>query len=70
MLQKLSAILSPEIVCELMDDAVQRIAGESPESVAERAQAAEKLAVLEDAMFELKRLGMHATQGDGDAFVA
>ncbi|KAH6632202.1 P-loop containing nucleoside triphosphate hydrolase protein [Chaetomium tenue] len=57
LLQKLSAILSPEI----------RIAGESPESVAERTQAAEKLAVLEDAMFELKRLGMHATPAADDA---
>ncbi|EAQ87695.1 hypothetical protein CHGG_04314 [Chaetomium globosum CBS 148.51] len=65
--KKLSAILSPEIVCELTDDAVQRIASESPESVAERTQAAEKLAVLEDAMFELKRLGMHATPATDDA---
>ncbi|KAH6856208.1 P-loop containing nucleoside triphosphate hydrolase protein [Chaetomium sp. MPI-CAGE-AT-0009] len=70
LLQKLSAILSPEIVCELTDEGVQRIAGESPESVAERAQAAEKLAVLEDAMFELKRLGMHATQAAGEVFAA
>ncbi|KAK3294434.1 P-loop containing nucleoside triphosphate hydrolase protein [Chaetomium fimeti] len=70
LLQKLSAILSPEIVCELTDDAVQRIAAESPESVAERVQAAEKLAVLEDAMFELKRLGMHGTQAASDDFAA
>jgi hypothetical protein len=64
LLQQLPAILSPDVACELTDDAVQRVAGESPESVAERVQANEKLIVLENAMIELRRLGMHQVADD------
>jgi predicted component of type VI protein secretion system len=63
-MQKLPAILSPEVVCELTDELVERIAAESPESVAERVQTVEKLAVLENALVELKRLGMHGGQAE------
>jgi predicted component of type VI protein secretion system len=63
-MQKLPAILSPEVVCELTDELVERIAAESPESVAERVQTVEKLAVWENALVELKRLGMHGGQAE------
>lgn len=65
-MQKLSSLLSPEVICELADNVVERIAAESPESVAERAQARERLAVLETALFELRRMGMDGnTEGLG-----
>jgi hypothetical protein len=70
LLQKLPSILTPDVVCELSDDVVERIAAESPESTAERVQATEKLAVLEHAMVELKRLGMHGNQGVDDTTAA
>ncbi|KAK4150030.1 hypothetical protein C8A00DRAFT_46486 [Chaetomidium leptoderma] len=63
LLQKLPGILNPEVVCELPDDIVSRIAAEGPESVAKREQATEKLAVLEEAMVELRRLGTLGGQG-------
>ncbi|KAK3692330.1 P-loop containing nucleoside triphosphate hydrolase protein [Podospora appendiculata] len=63
LLQKLPGILNPEVVCELPDDIVSRIAAEGPESVAKREQATEKLAVLEEAMVELRRLGTPSGQG-------
>ncbi|KAJ4286023.1 hypothetical protein N0V88_008138 [Collariella sp. IMI 366227] len=60
LLQKLPSILSPEIVCDLTDEKVQRIAAESTESAAERALATERLSVLESGMAELKRLKMQS----------
>lgn len=63
LLQKLPGILNPGVVCELPDDIVSRIAAEGPESVAKREQATEKLAVLEEAMVELIRLGTLGGQG-------
>ncbi|KAK3306692.1 P-loop containing nucleoside triphosphate hydrolase protein [Chaetomium strumarium] len=62
LVQKLPSILSPEIVCDLSDEEVKHIAGESNESAAERAQATEKLAVLENALADLKRLKVHGSQ--------
>jgi hypothetical protein len=59
LIQKLPSILSSEIVCDLTDEEVERIAAESSESAVKREQAREKLAVLENAMAELKRLRMH-----------
>ena len=70
LLQQLPSIFSPDIVCELTDDVIERIAAEGPDSVAERAQAAEKLAVLENALFELKRLGIHDGRVVDDASAA
>jgi hypothetical protein len=57
------------VVCELSDELVERIAAESPESVAERVQTVEKLGVLETALIELKRLGMHNGQAEEIAAV-
>ncbi len=63
LLQKLPGLLNPEVVCELPDDIVLCIAAKGPESVAKREQATEKLAVLEEAMVELRRLGTLGGQG-------
>ena len=60
LLQKLPSILSPEIICNLTDEEVQRIAAESSESAAERVLATEKLHVLESGIAELKRLKIHS----------
>ncbi|KAK4236071.1 hypothetical protein C8A03DRAFT_45878 [Achaetomium macrosporum] len=62
LVQKLPSILSSEIVFDLSDEEVKHITAESSESAAERAQATEKLAVLENAMVDLKRLKMHGGQ--------
>ncbi len=59
LIQKLSGILSPGIVCDLTDEEVQRIAAESKESGAERVRLTEKLRVLESGLTELKRLKKH-----------
>ena len=56
LIQKLSGLLSPETIFDLADADLQRIAGESDESTAERVRATEKLEVLESGMAELKRL--------------
>ncbi|KAK3935517.1 hypothetical protein QBC46DRAFT_346536 [Diplogelasinospora grovesii] len=67
LLQKLPSILSPEIVCDLTDEEVQRIAAESSDSAAERALAIEKLGMLESGMAELKRLKMHSAPVGDDS---
>lgn len=64
------AFFLPMLCGELSDDVIQRVAGESDESVAERVQANEKLLVLENAFIELKRLGMHGAQMADDVSAA
>lgn len=59
LIQKLPELFSTEAVCDLTDSQVQRIAGESKESIAERSRATQKLQVLEIGMIELKRLRKH-----------
>ncbi|CAL3966112.1 unnamed protein product, partial [Diplocarpon coronariae] len=56
LIQNLPDLLSPDVIMDLTDEEVQRIAGESVESVAERGRAMHKLQVLETGMAELKRL--------------
>jgi hypothetical protein len=58
LIYKLPSILSPEIVCDLTDDAVECITAESSKS------ATEQLAVLENAIAELKRLRIYSTLRD------
>ena len=55
-MQRLPSLLSSEVICNFTDTELQRIAGESSESAAERVRATEKLEVLESGMTELKRL--------------
>ena len=56
LIQKLPSLLSSDVICGLTDAEIQRLAGESTESAAERKRATEKLTVLENGMVELKRL--------------
>ncbi|KAK6858168.1 hypothetical protein PG995_005867 [Apiospora arundinis] len=56
LIQKLPYLFSPEIVYDLKDEAIQRLAGES---ALERARTMDKLQVLESGMSELKRLKRH-----------
>ncbi|KAK7959186.1 uncharacterized protein PG986_004040 [Apiospora aurea] len=70
LVQKLPYLFSPEIVYDLKDETVKRLAGESQENALERARTMEKLEVLESGMAELKRLKRHEpvvvkTEGDG-----
>ncbi|KAI1121098.1 hypothetical protein F5Y10DRAFT_288917 [Nemania abortiva] len=48
LIQELPGLLAPEVIYDLTDAEVQRVAGESQESAAERARATEKLHVLEN----------------------
>ncbi|KAK7995043.1 hypothetical protein PG990_013816 [Apiospora arundinis] len=59
LIQKLPYLFSPEIVCDLADETVQRLAGESQENALERSRTMDKLRVLESGMTELKRLRRH-----------
>ncbi|KAK8036251.1 hypothetical protein PG993_008865 [Apiospora rasikravindrae] len=61
LIQKLPDLLSPEIVCDLKDEAVQRLAGESSQDALERDHTQERLRVLESGMSELKRLNRHGS---------
>ncbi|KAL1836384.1 hypothetical protein VTJ49DRAFT_5222 [Mycothermus thermophilus] len=56
LLQRIPSILTPETVCELADATIERVASESPEAAAERGHTTEKLAVLEQALGELRSL--------------
>ncbi|KAE8440607.1 hypothetical protein EG329_007036 [Mollisiaceae sp. DMI_Dod_QoI] len=59
LIQKLPDLLSPDVVCDLTNEEVHRIAGESNESAAERVRVVQKLQVLEAGMVELTRLKKH-----------
>lgn len=59
LIQKLPDLLSPDVVCDLTDEEVHRIAGESNESAAERVRVLQKLQVLETGMVELTRHKKH-----------
>ncbi len=53
---KLPALLSPDVICDLNDADIQRIAAESPDCTRERKRLTEKLRILESALVELRRL--------------
>jgi len=59
LVQRLPSILSPEVIYSLTGDKVRAIAGESDEIAEERAQATEKLNVLQKALDDLTRLWAH-----------
>lgn len=56
LLEELPEIFRPEIVFNLDDETITKIAGESPDSIMEREDLQKKLKVLEDTMLTLRRL--------------
>jgi hypothetical protein len=67
LLEKLSEMLSAEVVMNLDDAVVEEIAGEEEDSRKERARALKKLASLESGLRDLRRLGRHKQGGKVDA---
>lgn len=59
LLERLSEMLSPDIVLNLDDAVVQEIAAEKEDSQIERARALAKLHSLEAGLQTLRRLGRH-----------
>ena len=70
-MKELPSIFSTEMVYDLSEEAVLRLAGESEQTAAERNRYTEKLEVLEAALHDLKRLDKHfsATPGEIPAFI-
>ena len=63
LLDKLPGIFTPEMVLKLDNDTVSRIAGESSESMQERANLGKKLAALKDTQKDLHLLDRHKPSG-------
>lgn len=59
LIQKLPGLFSADEVCDLSEQDLHLIAGESERSAGERVNAMRKLHVLEMGMSELKRLNKH-----------
>ena len=55
-MQKLPTIFSLDVVCDLSDSEIQRIAGEGPDMILERKRVTQKLGVLEDGLAQLTNL--------------
>ncbi|KAI9146758.1 Interferon-induced GTP-binding protein Mx3 [Paramyrothecium foliicola] len=58
LLQKLTSILTSDFVCDLSDNAVHRLAGESSEMASERSRMAEKQRLLMEGLAQLTRLNL------------
>lgn len=54
-MQKLATILTPDTILEMDDSMVQAIAGESEESIEERASSTKKREILEEALQAIRR---------------
>jgi hypothetical protein len=66
LLEKLSDMLSPDVVMNLDDTVVQEIAGEEEDSQKERVRVLAKLQSLETGLQTLRRLGSHKKGGTVD----
>jgi hypothetical protein len=64
LLEGLPNIFGPEIVIELDNDTITKIAGESSESIVEREDLVKKLKVLEETMITLRRLKTFPGSGE------
>lgn len=61
LIKKLPSLFSPDVVLEMDDGEVCRLAAESEQTSAERSRYAEKLGVLDAGLRELRRLDKHRT---------
>jgi hypothetical protein len=66
LVEKLSEMLSSEVVMNLDDAVVQEIAGEEEDAQKERARALKKLQSLESGLQDLRRLGRYKQGGKAD----
>ncbi|KAI0886790.1 P-loop containing nucleoside triphosphate hydrolase protein [Annulohypoxylon maeteangense] len=66
LISQLPYLFTPEIVFDLSDDVVGRIAGESWETADERRFVTSKMEILRSGMTELQRLGKHHRRADDD----
>lgn len=67
LISKLPGLFTPEVVFELSDDTVSRIAAESWETADERQFLTDKMNVLSSGMTELQRLSKyHKGTGGGE----
>ncbi|KAF3492327.1 uncharacterized protein GIQ15_01844 [Arthroderma uncinatum] len=64
LMNQLPGLFSPKTACSLPDDAVRRIAAESPRSIEERMRLKEALAVLETGYQHLSRLNTYPSKPD------
>jgi hypothetical protein len=66
LVEKLSEMLSSDVVMNLDDAVVQDIAGEEEDSQKERARTLKKLQILESGLQDLCRQGRHKREGEVD----
>jgi hypothetical protein len=64
LLEKLSGLLSSDVVMSLDDSITKEIAAEREDSRIERARALSKLQSLEAGLYTLRRLGRHKLEGE------
>ena len=64
-MDKLSSIFSSDVICDMTDDDINELAGESPETAAQRKYLTEKLKVLEEGMEKLKKTGQTRQRAAG-----
>ena len=56
LVRRLPLVLSSDLICDLSDDDVQRLAVESPDIAPERMRMTEKLRILQEGLTQLTRL--------------
>jgi hypothetical protein len=64
LLKKLPGLFCPEVMLDLESPIIEKIAGETEDSLMERSSSDKKLEVLEAALDELHRLDQYHTEGE------